>query len=157
MLESKKPRLFAMSMDGSATKVQWKSEFSGNRLAPCDLYERAMEIETADHLPISFKKDEDGTFIAAIYQKAAEPAELENVIYMIFDLSQDQKNCLEEFSIFVRQSRSLVKTMRMRSFHCISKVRIWRTFKQATGWESLNACEMDVLEVLRSLDKRLSV
>ncbi|HYX38217.1 MAG TPA: hypothetical protein VE954_34380 [Oligoflexus sp.] len=150
MLESRKPRLFAVSKDGPAVKVLWKSEFSDYRLAPCDLYERALDIEAADHLPVSFKKEEDGSFIAAIYQKTEDNDQPDKVLYMILDLSHEQKYCLEDFSIFVRQSRAMIKTVRMRSFHTISKVRIWRTFKQSTGWEYLNACEMDVLDALHS-------
>jgi hypothetical protein len=150
MLESRKPRLFAVPKDGPAVKVLWKSEFSDNRLAPCDLYERALDIEAADHLPISFRREEDGSFIAAIYQKADDPRQQEKVLYMILDLSHEQKFCLEDFSIFVRQSRTMIKTVRMRSFNTISKVRIWRTYKKSEGWENLSACEMDVIDALHS-------
>jgi hypothetical protein len=150
MLESRKPRLFAVPKDGPAVKVVWKSEFSDHRLAPCDLYERALDIEAADHLPISFRREEDGSFIAAIYQKVDDPRQEEKVLYMILDLSHEQKYCLEDFSIFIRQSRAMIKKVRMRSFHTISKVRIWRTYKKSEGWEYLNACEMDVLDALHA-------
>jgi hypothetical protein len=152
-LEIKKPRLYAVPKDGPAVKVLWKSEFCDQRLATCDLYERALDIEAADHLPISFRKEEDGTFIAAIYQKADAEDEEAKVLYMILDLNHEQKYCLEEFSIFVRQSRSMIKTVRMRSFNSISKVRIWRAYKQSTGWEYLNTSEMDVIDALHSRAK----
>jgi hypothetical protein len=150
MLEPRKPRLFAVPKDGPAVKVVWKSEFSDNRLAPCDLYERALDIESADHLPISFRREEDGSFIATIYQKVDVPWQGEKVLYMILDLSHEQKYCIEDFSIFVRQSRGMIKKVRMRSFHSISKVRVWRTYKKSEGWEYLNACEMDVLDALHA-------
>ncbi|WP_141734099.1 hypothetical protein [Oligoflexus tunisiensis] len=153
LLDSRRPRLFAVPKEGPAVKVLWKSEFSDQRLAPCDLYERALDIEAADHLPISFRKEDDGTFIAAIYQKTDDPDEEPKVLYLILDLSHEQKLCLEDFSIFVRQSRSMIKTVRMRSFHSISKVRIWRTLSHSTGWECLNTSEMDVIDALHSRAK----
>ncbi len=153
MLESRKPRLYVVPMEGPAVKVVWKSEFSDSRLMPCDLYERALDIEAVDHLPISFRKEDDGSFIAAIYQKVDERSQQNKVLYMILDLSHEQKFCLEDFSIFVRQSRAMIKTVRMRSFNAISKVRIWRTYKNSEGWEHLNACEMDVIDALHAPQK----
>jgi hypothetical protein len=150
ILDSRKPRLYAVPKDGPAVKVLWKSEFSDSRLAPCDLYERALDIEAADYLPISFRKEDDGSFVAAIFQRGGDAGADEKVLYMILDLSHEQKFCLEDFSIFVRQSRNMIKTIRKRSFNEISKVRIWRTYKKSEGWECLNACEMDVIDALHS-------
>jgi hypothetical protein len=109
-----------------------------------------LDIEAADYLPMSFRKEDDGSFVAAIFQRADGSAVTGKVLYMILDLSPEQKFCLEDFSIFVRQSRAMIKTIRMRSFNEISKVRIWRTYKKSEGWEYLNASEMDVIDALHS-------